>query len=171
MPADYSAWLTQIENETSFGLSQITGTSFALQRVSGISVTAESVNMDSSGGMAVPYQVHAQWPGSDEGSPPTLLMSNETIAGMETELLMALTGGRGALLRERHHLQRGADLRHPSARDAADRFLHRPGSGGINRGSRGAFCDSDAPQFGPVGDRQPRGLRLGVSQSTTGYRG
>lgn len=95
MPADYSAWLTQIENETSFGLSQITGTSFALQRVSGISVTAESVNMDSSGGMAVPYQVHAQWPGSDEGSPPTLLMSNETIAGMETELLMALTGGEG----------------------------------------------------------------------------
>lgn len=95
MPADYSEWLTGIEDATSLGLGQITGTSFALQRINGVTVTAEAVNMDASGGMSVPYQVHAQWTGLSDGSPPSPIMSNETIAGMETELLMSLTGGEG----------------------------------------------------------------------------
>jgi hypothetical protein len=73
-------------------LHAITGATYPLQRVTGISVTINPVTLTAVDGTPVPYQVYAQWP---DGTNPTQILSGDTITGMETTLLLDLTGGTG----------------------------------------------------------------------------
>jgi serine/threonine-protein kinase len=91
-PDDYSQWLEAVNRTTSDDLRAITGTSFPLQRVTGLTVDAAPVTLTAVDGTPVPYTVWAQWLG---GGTATQVLSSETITGMETTLLLAVTGGTG----------------------------------------------------------------------------
>lgn len=92
VPDDFRDWLTAVQQATESGLSTVTGTDFPLQRVAGIRAEATDVTLD--GSTAVPYRVVATWSSGAEGS-ETELFTQDTIDGMEVELLDQLSGGAG----------------------------------------------------------------------------
>ncbi|MDR3106593.1 MAG: hypothetical protein LBU05_00085, partial [Bifidobacteriaceae bacterium] len=94
-PEDFKEWLDDVAGATSTALDSITGTAFALQRVTRISVEVDSVTLAEVDGAVVPYQVYAEWPGGEDRTPNSQIMSQDTIDGMETDLLQSLTGGVG----------------------------------------------------------------------------
>jgi serine/threonine-protein kinase len=95
VPGDFKVWLENINQTTAEALDRATGTIFPLQRVTGVSVLVDSVTLANVDGTLVPYQVYAEWIGGEERSPHSQIMSQDTVDGMETELLDALTGGAG----------------------------------------------------------------------------
>ncbi|MFB9956908.1 hypothetical protein [Cellulomonas denverensis] len=92
VPDDFRDWLTAVQQATESGLGAVTGTDFPLQRVAGIRAEATGVTLD--GSTAVPYRVVATWSSGAEGS-ETELFTQDTIDGMEVDLLDQLSGGAG----------------------------------------------------------------------------
>jgi serine/threonine-protein kinase len=94
---NYETWLSAITQATDDTLRSLTGTSFPLQRVTGLTVEADSVALNQSGGIGqnVPYRVMAKWLGDHLAVPDYVLFTSDTLVGMETEPLKELTGGLG----------------------------------------------------------------------------
>jgi len=94
-PTDYSRWLDTITRATIDDLQAITGTGFPLQRVTGLTIDVSPVTLTDVDGTPVPYKVYAKWQGDPQASPPTQILAQDTIDGMETTLLLNLTGDAG----------------------------------------------------------------------------
>nr|WP_240933922.1 serine/threonine-protein kinase [Cellulomonas sp. IC4_254] len=90
--ADYGPWLESVRQATDAALPGLPGTAFALQRVSGVRAEPDGVTLTGAA-TAVPYRVIALWAGGETGE--TELFTQDTVDGMETELLRQLTGGAG----------------------------------------------------------------------------
>jgi hypothetical protein len=94
-PEDYNPWLNAIVDATDEAARQITGSSFPLQRVVGLKAEVEPITLTDVDGTLVPYKIQAEWSDGHEADPNAPLLTQDTIDGMETELLDNLTGGTG----------------------------------------------------------------------------
>ena len=86
---DLGVWLSAIVDQTTQGLSGVTGAGFPLQRVTGITVQADSTVRTKTTAQ-VHYRVFAQWSGGEQE-----IFRDDTLAFQATDLLKALTGGVG----------------------------------------------------------------------------